>query len=161
VDWCDAFAYCAWAGKRLCGKIGGGPSPFGSPADPSVSQWFRACSAGGAKTYPYGDQFNGMACVGDQYDGQPGYQMGSDTAQEVGSAQSCQGGYPGVFDLSGNVREWVDSCETTNGDSDKCYRRGGGFKDNAMGQMCASQLTNSRSAATNELGFRCCADIAK
>jgi hypothetical protein len=25
VDWCDAFAYCAWAGKRLCGDPGGGP----------------------------------------------------------------------------------------------------------------------------------------
>jgi len=25
VDWCDAYAYCKWAQKRLCGKIGGGP----------------------------------------------------------------------------------------------------------------------------------------
>ena len=25
VDWCDAFAYCAFNGKRLCGKTGGGP----------------------------------------------------------------------------------------------------------------------------------------
>jgi hypothetical protein len=24
VDWCDAYAYCAGIGKRLCGKIGGG-----------------------------------------------------------------------------------------------------------------------------------------
>lgn len=24
VDWCDAYAYCAWAGKRLCGRTGGG-----------------------------------------------------------------------------------------------------------------------------------------
>jgi len=24
VDWCDAATFCAWAGKRLCGAIGGG-----------------------------------------------------------------------------------------------------------------------------------------
>ena len=24
VDWCDAFAFCAYYGKRLCGRIGGG-----------------------------------------------------------------------------------------------------------------------------------------
>jgi len=24
IDWCDAVAFCSWAGKRLCGKIGGG-----------------------------------------------------------------------------------------------------------------------------------------
>lgn len=26
IDWCDARAYCAWAGKRLCGAIAGGPT---------------------------------------------------------------------------------------------------------------------------------------
>jgi formylglycine-generating enzyme required for sulfatase activity len=161
VDWCDAFAYCEWAGKRLCGKIGGGPNAFGAPADASMSQWYRACSAGGSKAYPYGNQFDEMACVGDHYDGQPGYQMGSDVAQEVGSAQGCEGGSPGVYDLSGNVREWEDSCETAEGNSDKCYRRGGGFKDNASAQMCAGQATSNRSAAVNDLGFRCCAEIVK
>src|SRR5262249_6636582 len=26
VDWCDALAFCKWAGKRLCGAIGDGGS---------------------------------------------------------------------------------------------------------------------------------------
>ena len=161
VDWCDAFAYCESVGKRLCGQIGGGPNPFGSPADPSSSQWYRACSAGGTKTYPYGDQYNGEACVGDGYDKQPAFQLGSDVAQEVGTAQSCQGGYPGIFDLSGNVREWEDSCETTDGPNDKCYRRGGSFRDNAAAQMCASQFTSVRGTTAPDLGFRCCAETVK
>ena len=29
VDWCDAAAYCASVGKRLCGRIGGTPNPQG------------------------------------------------------------------------------------------------------------------------------------
>src|SRR6185437_7737843 len=45
VDWCDAQAYCAWAGKRLCGAIGGGPAT--TYGDPNESQWYNACSNGG------------------------------------------------------------------------------------------------------------------
>jgi formylglycine-generating enzyme required for sulfatase activity len=159
VDWCDAFAYCKGTGKRLCGKIGGGPSSFGAPADASMSQWYRACSAGASKSYPYGDQYNDAACVGDGYDGQPGVQVGSDQVQEVGTAPGCEGGYLGVYDLSGNVREWEDSCESTNGQADKCYRRGGSFKENASALSCASQLASVRASTTIDMGFRCCAEI--
>ena len=28
VDWCDAYAYCKWAGKYMCGKIGGGSNLY-------------------------------------------------------------------------------------------------------------------------------------
>jgi hypothetical protein len=33
IDWCDAYAFCKWAGKRLCGKIGG----HGANVDPSAN----------------------------------------------------------------------------------------------------------------------------
>ena len=43
VDFCDAVAFCAWAGKRLCGKIGGGELSFAELSLASESQWFAAC----------------------------------------------------------------------------------------------------------------------
>jgi formylglycine-generating enzyme required for sulfatase activity len=43
VDWCDARAYCEAVGKHLCGRIGGGASPWRSYRDPAVSQWYNAC----------------------------------------------------------------------------------------------------------------------
>jgi hypothetical protein len=52
VDWCDAFAFCRWAGKRLCGKIGDGANAPADLANAAKSQWFNACTAGGTKAYP-------------------------------------------------------------------------------------------------------------
>jgi hypothetical protein len=52
VDWCDAHAYCKPVGKRLCGKIGGGPNLYADYASASSSEWYRACSSGGSFTYP-------------------------------------------------------------------------------------------------------------
>ena len=39
VDWCDAAAYCTFAGKHLCGKVGGGSSAYTDYAKPA-SEWY-------------------------------------------------------------------------------------------------------------------------
>lgn len=49
VDFCDAAAYCRWAKRRLCGKIGGGANVYGDFASATKSQWHNACSAGAAR----------------------------------------------------------------------------------------------------------------
>ena len=62
VNWCDAYAYCKWAGKALCGKIGGGPN---LPADANYAPadaWYNACSEGGTRAYPYGATYDAAAC---------------------------------------------------------------------------------------------------
>lgn len=144
VDWCDAYAHCSWAGKRLCGKIGGGPVSKLSADDPEVDQWFRACSANGTRTYPYGDTFNPTACATSKTDIIP-----------VKSRSTCEGGYPGIFDMSGNVWEWEDSCDESN----DCPLRGGGWPSGDLESGCKYGLVHfglDRRETLADVGFRCC-----
>lgn len=158
VDWCDAAAYCAWAGKRLCGRRGGGSSlGMAEVNDPAESQWYAACSAGGALTFPYGDTVDPAAC-----------NTFGNGANLVGAGwfTDCEGGYAGLFDMVGNVEEWEDACELT-GDpaGDNCLLRGGAFwADDSTPDRDYAQCWSSferrpdRSAASHDWGFRCCSD---
>jgi len=151
VDWCDAYGFCKWAGQRLCGKVGGGPTPFD---DTNVSyqddQWARACSAAGMLSFPYGSEFDAQKCNGEEY--------GAGAAIEVGEAMGCEGGYPGIFDLAGNVGEWVDSCDGTRGQADLCTSRGGFYGASGEAVSCGGAATTTRDKRIAGLGFRCCAD---
>ncbi len=148
VDHCDARAYCKWAKKRLCGKIAGGILPYADFSDAKQSQWHNACSGGGTKTFPYGAQYAGSSCNGADY--------GASAPIAVGSASACEGGYPGLFDMSGNVWEWEDACNGTAGAADLCRIRGGSHAQNATALGCAADSALPRSGAGKSVGFRCC-----
>jgi formylglycine-generating enzyme len=152
VDWCDANAYCAAAGKRLCGAIGGGPNDYASHEDASKSQWYRACSSGGMYTYPYGNAYQGMSCNGYDY-----WNDDNRHTLAVGSLASCvtTAGYAGVHDLSGNVFEWEDSCVGRN-QSAYCHIRGGAFGYDSSNLTCAVGGNYVRMVAGYGIGFRCC-----
>jgi len=125
VDWCDAYAYCAAIGKRLCGRIGGGPNPDGF-ADASKSQWFAACSSGGVYTYPYGNTYAPSSC--NTIDYRLATPSSLPELLPVASLASCQSSlatYAGVYDLSGNVAEWEDNCSFGTGRDADCHPRGG------------------------------------
>lgn len=148
IDWCDAQAFCSWSGKRLCGKIGGGPS---DPEDQarSSSQWFVACSASGTRQFPYGNSYDEDACNGSD--------RNMKRPVPVASMARCQGGVEGLFDMSGNVLEWEDSCEGTGGASDPCLVRGGAFDSSQAKLSCgAPAVVDERAAAHGDVGFRCC-----
>lgn len=156
VDWCDAHAHCAWAGKRLCGKIGGGSNAPGDYKDEARSQWYRACSNGDpTRLYPYGKSYEAGRCYGDRTSGP--------LLIDVGSDKSCEGGVAGLFDMSGNVDEWEDSCDGETGNVDNCLVRGGGSDDGAFSLTCAQPTLDkakklSRDTQTPLKGIRCCSD---
>jgi len=154
VDWCDAYAYCSGVGKRLCGAIGGGSNTIDNYADASKSQWYRACSSGGALTYPYGDAYQSSYCNG--YDYWPSTAL-LETLR-VGSLSNCMtstAGYARVYDLSGNVIEWEDSCDLT-AQIVTCRLRGGSFGNANDSLACGYGSSNFRSAFDRNVGFRCC-----
>jgi hypothetical protein len=155
VDWCDAYMYCAWAGKRLCGNSDGGSSDPNDWANPAVSEWFRACSRNGdgVHLYPYGLDYDASACNGADYG----------AGGPLSSRATCQGGYPGLLDLSGNVFEWEDSCFVPSpeagdqtGATDGCNVRGGAFDQGATGLRCDFNFAFQRANRGMNTGIRCC-----
>jgi formylglycine-generating enzyme required for sulfatase activity len=170
IDWCDAFAYCAWAGKRLCGKIGGGrgeangdPSALPNDAlDPNQSQWFSACSQAGKTKYPYGDSYVAGRCAGaDVSKADAG--TGWAPRKDVGSYPQCRGSsapWNGVIDMSGSVAEFTDECvtiQTPNGPQPSCVVRSGSYRHTGESLTCAYYGTAT--TASENYGFRCCKDL--
>ncbi len=162
VDWCDAYSYCDKLGKRLCGRIGGGMNPFDRYADPGSSQWMNACSAGGQYQYGPGDRVES----GPQFCNYVGTQLG--TTYSVGTHAGCGSPsptYDTIFDMSGNVAEWEDSCEKPIDpinlvtQADACRTRGGSFASALAALSCDSVPASAlrRDSVSSEVGFRCCA----
>jgi sulfatase modifying factor 1 len=151
VDFCDAVAYCAWAGKHLCGAISGAPLTTADRANAARSEWFRACSRNndGLHPYPYGGAYEPQRCNGVDRDS---------GILPVGSLAACQGAYPGVFDLSGNVREWEDACDDGATATDRtCLTRGGGYYDFEGTLQCDNQQAVVVTTQNIGVGLRCCA----
>jgi len=142
VDWCDANAFCAWAGKRLCGAITGGPVDFANFEEATKSQWYRACGGPNGGTHPNASP----ACNND---------FGFTDLAPVASFAGCEGYPAGVFDMQGNAAEWVDSCDGSTGKADHCILAGGSELD--QNSFCTETFQDqSRDVTSHYFGFRCC-----
>jgi sulfatase modifying factor 1 len=144
---------CEAAGKRLC----------------SVGEWMRACGGPEATTYPYGDSYDAVAC-NDTYEGghpvvdyfgtssgvwdtahmnDAGINQQPGTVAAAGANTGCVTP-EGIFDLHGNLHEWVD-------DPDGTFK--GGFYADAVingagcGYTTSAHTTDYHDYST---GFRCC-----
>ena len=150
----EAEAACAASGKRLC----------------TSEEWLAACRGPGDTTFPYGDEHVAGAC-NDTYPGghpvidffghsdvwdaasmnDPGINQQPDTVEPGGAHADCVSDW-GVYDLHGNLHEWV-------GDAGGAFR-GGFYADAELnGAGCTYATTaHGRGYHDYSTGFRCCAD---
>jgi len=151
IDWCDAMAYCRAHDRRLCGRIAGGSEDIDAVAalkDPKVNQWSAACNG----TYPYGPIYDPAKCNGQD--------KGVAAAVPVASLECHGKGAPwaSIYDMSGNVAEWVDACQPSGTPTlQSCQTRGGTFLDISKTLACDSlDIAKPRSWFDDHIGFRCC-----
>lgn len=147
VDFCDALAYCSSVGKHLCGRIH--HEQTGAPTPEAEQEWLVACTRDLSLKWPYGDTYVEGACAV-TFDG--------GSSHSTTTPNACEGGYKGLFDMVGNVWEWVDfTIDTSDAGPSKdgvAFHGGSyGFGDVTT---CRAASGFARSATANDIGFRCC-----
>jgi formylglycine-generating enzyme len=152
VDYCDAEAYCNMQGKRLCGRVGGTMNDPGDNVNAAASEWYAACSGPFETIYPYGDAASATNC------NSSGYSPSDMGPRDLATMSECEGGYEGIYNMSGNVAEWEWSCSSTSSNA-PCSTRGGSYLDGPYEVRCSGTINLGRHEYAENVGFRCCANL--
>ena len=148
VSWFDAKTYCEWRQARL----------------PTEAEWEKAARGETAKEYPWGNEWDAtITNTGDNDEWENGI-------APVGSYPNNKSPY-GVYDMSGNVWEWVEDWYDAYPNSDyqnenfgKTSRvirgGGGGIGHYAISYFfrAASRQFSEPEMQSEDVGFRCAKD---
>ncbi|MBI2192983.1 MAG: protein kinase [Planctomycetes bacterium] len=137
LDWLDAFTYSAWARKRL----------------PTANEFVRALSGDEYREFPWGRAWKPELCNANDGGASDGSLDGYRGLAPVRSFEKGRSPF-GVFNLAGNVREFLQDMDS---------HMGGSYGDGKI--MCsvrsASRLLreNGRIQRLPFVGFRCVQDV--
>jgi formylglycine-generating enzyme required for sulfatase activity len=163
VDWCDAQAFCLWAGGELCG--GWTDGQFVGPSDVH-DQWGLACSGANGWSYVSGTTAVLEQCnVGLSEAGLCPSLLGQNNCAPTDATSFPECKSPcGAVNMIGSVAEWVLSCgnpDADGGPGTECQYRGGSFAENLNDATCFPGPRHTMSISTRDrgIGLRCCAAL--
>lgn len=146
ITYDEAQAYCQWAGKQL----------------PSDAQWRQAAYTehrsnppagfvtGRTYQFPTGDSPLGANCLGDCGAANPVANAITSRGRGHAEVATTKPGVNGLFDMGGNVWEWVDS-----GPGNEKRTRGGSWWYGAAQMLDSHQQSKPAHTAVIYIGFRC------
>ena len=166
VSWNDAQAFIAWLAEQT-GE---------SYRLPTEAEWEYAARAGSTTKYHFGNSDSQLCRYANHADTITGYDGGNKSCSDgVGKRTASVGRYQpnsyGLYDMHGNVNEWVQDCWNdsyagapsdgrvwTGGDCSRRGLRGGSWYNNTRSLRSADRHGFTRSHRYFDLGFRLAQD---